>query len=235
MAKALGAKISADKPWVDKYPLRLSTTVQTAEKIIGFYKRWREFYDQGNEGACVGFSSSEMMTVLNRRRFDARWLWNQAKVIDPWPDTNPGDDEGTSVAAAMDILRDRGHVVTKRGVGVGEANPDYGIKENRWATTVDEMRTSIANGVPVVVGFNWYSDFDNPYKKGSEWFCGQSNWDQSGIRGGHAFMFNAVSDRRQAFRTPNTWGAEHPQVWFPYTVVEKLLDQYGEATLVTDR
>jgi hypothetical protein len=237
MVKGLGARISDSKPWADKYPLRLGAgeIVDTAERTLRFSHVWRKYYNQGSEGSCVGFSSSEMMTYLNRRRFDARWLWNQAKIIDVWPDTNPGDNQGTSVSAAMDILRTRGHVYVKRGTALPE-DSQWGIKENRWATTVDELRTSIQNGVPVVVGFNWYNDFDNPYlKTKTEWFCGQDGWEQSGIRGGHAFMFNAVSDRRQAFRTPNSWGDQHPQVWFPYNVVERLLQQGGEATLVTDR
>jgi hypothetical protein len=234
MEKPLGARLSPDKPWADKYPLTLSESVATAEKVLRFPKPWREFYDQGREGACVGFSSSEMMTYLNRRRFDARWLWNEAKKIDPWPDTNPGDDNGTSVSAAMDVLRAQGHVYIKHGVDQ-TVNPQWGIAENRWATTVDDLRTCIAGGTPVVVGLNWYSNFDNPYQKGNDWFVGNSNWQQSGIRGGHAFMFNAVSDRRQAFRTPNSWGADYPEVWFPYDVVAALLAQDGEATLVTDR
>lgn len=234
MAKPLGARLSKDKPWVDKFPLQLAKTTPTAERILRFPQPWRVYYDQGHEGACVGFSSSEMMTYLNRRRFDARWLWNEAKRVDPWPDTNPGDDNGTSVSAAMDVLRTQGHVYVKRGVDQ-PVNPDWGIAENRWATTVDELRTCIQGGTPVVVGVNWYTDFDNPYQVGRDWFCGKDGWDQSGIRGGHAFMFNGVSDRRQAFRTPNNWGASFPQVWFPYAVVETLLGQDGEATLVTDR
>src|SRR6185436_1026541 len=96
---------------------------------------WYSFYDQGQEGACVGFGSSRMMSLLNRRRYDARWLWNQAKRIDEWPETNPGDDNGTSVKAAMDILRTRGHV-RDGGTAVLEGE---GIAANRWATRVDQV------------------------------------------------------------------------------------------------
>lgn len=234
MAKPLGARIDAHKPWADKYPLTITETVDKAERILRFPSPWRVYYNQGREGACVGFSSSEMMTYLNRRRFDARWLWNEAKKVDPWSDTNPGDDNGTSVAAAMDVLRTQGHVYVKGGKDQ-PPNPDFGITENRWATTVDDLRTSIQNGIPVVMGTYWYPDFDDPYQNGNEWFCGQSGWDQKKPRGGHAFMFNAVSDRRQAFRTPNSWGIQQPEVWFPYSVVEALIAQDGESTLVTDR
>lgn len=114
---------------------------------------WWDFYNQGQEGACVGFGSSRMMSLLNRKRYDARWLWDIAKAVDPWPDTNPGDDGGTSVHAAMDVLRTKGHVPwlaaykgktwTERDLEV--AVPAEGIAANRWATTVDEMRTVLAS------------------------------------------------------------------------------------------
>lgn len=46
-------------------------------------------------------------------------------------------------------------------------------------------------GIPVVVGFNWYSDFDAPEKKGNRWFvCPDGNIHGS-IRGGHCFCIKA--------------------------------------------
>jgi hypothetical protein len=102
---------------------------------------WYKFYDQGEEGACVGFGSSRMMSLLNRKQFDPWWLWNQAKIVDEWPDTNPGDDNGTSVRAAMDILRLKGHVL--KGKTVPSAKE--GILENRWATNIDDAFTVLQN------------------------------------------------------------------------------------------
>jgi hypothetical protein len=97
---------------------------------------WWAFYDQGAEGACVGFGSSRMMSLLNRKRYDARWLWDRAKEIDEWPDTNPGDDNGTSVRAAMDVLRAKGHVPWPH---VDAPSAAEGIAANRWATTVEQV------------------------------------------------------------------------------------------------
>jgi hypothetical protein len=100
---------------------------------------WWIFYDQGAEGACVGFGSSRAMTLLNRRRYDARWLYLEAQKIDEWP----GEDyEGTSVRAGMDILRDMGH---RRVLGKRSTPPDVadGIAANRWAASVDEVRTCL--------------------------------------------------------------------------------------------
>ena len=148
---------------------------------------WWRFYDQGQEGACVGFGSSRMMSLLNRRRYDARWLWNQAKRIDEWPETNPGDDNGTSVKAAMDILRTRGHV-RDGGTAVLEGE---GIAANRWATRVDQ-----------VVGA----------------------------------LSSPANERMGAVRILNSWGGSWPhRVWMPYETLQRLLDEEGEATVVTDR
>lgn len=148
---------------------------------------WWKFYDQGREGACVGFGSSRMMSLLNRRRYDARWLWNQAKLVDEWPDTNPGDDNGTSVRAAMDVLRDRGHVAW------GQQNPSAadGISANRWARTVDEVLGALRSPADEKLG---------------------------------------------GVRLLNSWGSGYPhRVWLPLEVLQRLLDENGEATLVVDR
>lgn len=231
-----GRRTPGDWEHVEKYPLSavLPQTVTRAEKALSYPKAWREFYDQGREGACVGFSSSQAMSVLNRKRYDARWLWNEAKAIDEWEDTKPGDDRGTSVRAAMDILRDKGHRHIQ-GTKAHDPTPEHGIQENRWATTIDELRTSIQNGVPVVMGTNWYERFNRPVQRDKEWFIDTKDWRKTKPISGHAFMFNVVSDRRQAFRTPNSWGLDYPQVWFPYEIVAELIRQDGEATLITDR
>jgi hypothetical protein len=108
---------------------------------------WWDFYDQGKEGACVGFGCSRMMSLLNRKRYDARWLWDWAKETDEWPETNPGDDEGTSVRAACDILRSRGHVSWRTAyAGLDYKQRDAetpsateGIAVYRWAKTVDDV------------------------------------------------------------------------------------------------
>lgn len=110
-------------------------------------QRW-DFYDQGAEGACVGFGSSRMMTFFNGKLYLARWLWDKAKLIDEWSDTTPGDDNGTSVRAALDVLRTQGHVPyvdkyaplqtnwQERDKLVGK--PAEGITANRWITSIDD-------------------------------------------------------------------------------------------------
>jgi hypothetical protein len=44
-----------------------------------------------------------------------------------------------------------------------------------------------------------------------------------------------ASDRLQAVGIVNNWGERYPRVLMSYPVLERLLQEYGEATLVTDR
>jgi hypothetical protein len=144
------------------------------------------FYDQGSEGACVGFGSSRMMGLLNRTRYDAPWLWDRAKEVDEWADTNPGDNNGTSVRAAMDVLRTIGHITW----GKDKPDPKNGISANRWATNVDDLFSVLQN---------------DTYKK----------------LGAIPFF--------------NSWGKYYPRkVWVPCEIWQRLLNEDGEATMITD-
>lgn len=107
---------------------------------------WYDFYNQGTDGACVGFGCSRVMSLLNRKRYDARWLWNEAKKVDEWPETNPGDDNGTSVRAGLDVLQRQGHIVYR-----AKNEPDYpnraeGISAYRWIRSVDDLLTVLGYG-----------------------------------------------------------------------------------------
>ncbi|MDX2646227.1 hypothetical protein PV341_22210 [Streptomyces sp. PA03-1a] len=230
----LGRRTPGDFRHVQRYPYAAvaPAAVPTVERQLPL-PRYRDLYDQGREGACVGFSSSWMMSILNRRRYEAHWLWDRAKETDEWPDTKPGDNNGTSVRAAMDVLRTQGHRRLVRGAG-GPVSLAEGILENRWATGTDEIRSCVANGTPAVLGCNWYANFDTPESRGR-----QGHWIGSGplgrVRGGHAICVYGASDRLQAVRLVNSWGDRYPLVWLPYGVLQRLIDEDGEAALVTDR
>jgi hypothetical protein len=100
---------------------------------------WWDFYNQGNEGACVGFGVSRLTSQLNRKTYDGFWLYHEAQKIDEWP----GEDyDGTSVRAGLDILRKRGHCEIREGHVSPEAIGE-GIKANRWARSVDDVLTTL--------------------------------------------------------------------------------------------
>lgn len=255
---ALGRREPSDFTHVEKYPLsalRVSTpiAVNTALKL----PRWHWSHDQGREGSCVGHGSVMERAITNTgqnivtrvlrpgRRYDPISLWNAAKETDEWPDTNPGDDQGTSVRAAYDILRNKGarRVRSMKTFQDGRPIPNglkdwdlsEGILRNRWATSVDEMRAAILAGTPVTIGVNWYDDFDEPIKAGDGRYWVAQQGIRLKTRGGHCVCVYGASDRLQAFKFKNSWGRSYPLCWVPYTVMEQLLDEYGEAVLVTDR
>lgn len=155
---------------------------------------WYHFYNQGQEGACVGFGCSRMMSLLNLEEYDAWWLWNYAKTVDEWKDTNPGDSNGTSVRAACDVLRTKGHIRYNGPKMEYEAHKDgvvrksEGIAANRWATKVDEILHAL----------------------------GTPGWDH--------------------VRILNSWGTDYPHIVnMPAETLQRLLDEDGEASIVTDR
>jgi hypothetical protein len=146
---------------------------------------WWDFYNQGAEGACVGFGSSRMMSLLNRKRYDARWLYKEAQLVDEWTDTPP--EEGTSVRAGMDILRRRGHRISRNGTS-GAVEADEGIAANRWATDIGQVVTAL--------GYDGLGYCD----------------------------------------ILNSWGRGYPHLTrVPVEVLDRLLREDGEFTLVTDR
>lgn len=99
-------------------------------------QEWWRYYNQLSEGACVGAGCSRAMSLLNRRRYDFRWLYRAAQSIDEWDDTPP--QEGTSVRAGLEILRTVGHSAI---VGRNVASPHLaqGISAYRWARDVQEV------------------------------------------------------------------------------------------------
>ena len=234
MTGPLGRRVPTDWAHVERHPLAIASP-DLVEHTLSMPRWAHDFYDQGAEGACVGFGSSQMMSILNHRRYDARWLWNAAKMIDEWPDTNPGDDNGTSVRAAMDVLRTQGHVRETAAGHDEPVNPADGIAANRWATSVDDVRATIKLGVPVTIGVNWYTAFDRPALSRGDYYVAQVGT-LGTIRGGHCVCVIAASDRRQAVAFTNSWGTDYPRkVFLPYPILARLLHEDGEATVVTDR
>lgn len=229
MEGSLGRFEPTDWEHVEKYPFQLVEAVAKVEKTLALPYQYRTKYDQGREGACVGFGSSWVMSIFNREFYDARWLYHEAQLIDEWGDTPP--QEGTSVRAALDVLRKVGHRQIVRGKTL---DPDLsnGVLENRWARTIDEMRTAISEGKPCSIGVNWYANFDKPVAKGRESWIGEG--DLGRIRGGHCVCVYGASDRRQAFKIVNNWGLGYPLVYMPYATMQRLLNENGEATLITD-
>lgn len=104
---------------------------------------WWDFYNQGAEGACTGFGSSRMMTLLNRKKYDAWWTYHEAQLADEFPDTPPG--EGSTVRAALSVIKAKGLCVSRAGKDSGPFLAE-GISAYRWATEAGEVAAVM--GIP---------------------------------------------------------------------------------------
>lgn len=104
--------------------------------------RWWPFYDQGREGACVGFGWSRFASLMNRRQYDGFSLYHAAQVVDEWGDTPP--ESGTSVRAGGDIMRLKGpwRFVNRKPQVLPTV--DDGIFQNRWATSIEEIAACLS-------------------------------------------------------------------------------------------
>ncbi len=206
---------------------------------------FREFYNQGEQNACVGYSCSQLMSILNSKkprkfvRYDPVWLWEEAKKADPWANTNPGDNEGTSVRTALELLRTVGH---RKVTAKGSRPPAVaeGIQEYRWAADIDGIRAAIANVMPVVLGTEWYEGMTECERVGDEWWMHPAPGRAGEL--GHAYLVTGWSDERGAGFVPNTWGSGWPApgapgAWLPEALIVHLVQPStgGEAGVVTDK
>lgn len=247
-AHPLGRRTPPDFEHVEKYPLRALlddpahrlAVPPPGERSLGLPWWWKQ-HDQHPRNSCVGHGESAERSITNRRqrllasgqdvtyRYDANWLYDEALRIDEWPGEA---DAGTSLRAGYEVLVMRGHRRVQRGV-TGPEVREHGVVTYRWATTVDEMRAAIAAGLAVATGVNWYTKFFTPELVDGEYWIGRGSW--GSVAGGHCTCKFRYSDRRQAFRVMGSWGEDSPPSWLPYASMERLLGEYGEAAVVTDR
>lgn len=213
------------------------------EHSIALPPRLKSGYNQNGFNACVGASLSMMMSILNTTSGDRallynwKWLWDQAKSIDDWPETNPGDNNGTSVRAGFDVLRTVGHELRKRG-----SQPDLGagVESNWWASSVDQIRGAIAKDVPVGMGTIWVDAMSKPEATPDGGYRMPEKIDIPREPEGHAWIITGALDSKECFVMPNSWGPSWPArgallCEVPYRLVESLLKEDGEAGIAVDR
>jgi hypothetical protein len=214
--------------------LAVGAFVGNVNRKLDLYNPYIPKYDQGREGACVGYGYSWMMSILNRRFYDARWLYQEAQKIDQWAETPP--EEGTSAEAGANILLVKGH---RRIWGGSSMIPrtSEGIAAVVWANphnVVDEVRTKISEGVPAGMAINWYQNFDRPvWSEERGWVIGEG--DLGRVRGGHFVCIYGARDKYDCVDIVNNWGLDYPLVKMPYSTVERLAMEAGDFPLILDR
>jgi hypothetical protein len=196
-----------------EYPIRQLVVTKSPRSYTWRVNSW---LDQGQEGACVGFSWSHELAgrpkeVKNISNETARAVYNKAKQLDEWAGENY---EGTSVLAGAKAVQEQGYV-----------------KEYRWAFGIDDLILAVGHQGPAVLGLNWYSDMFDTDEKGFIHASGS-------LMGGHAIVCHGVSVKGQYFKLHNSWGKEwgvNGECKISFEDMARLLAVQGEACIPVTR
>lgn len=109
--------------------------------LIGAHLYW----NQGVEGACVGFGVSRAASLYNRRLYDGFGLYRAAKTRDEWAGESY---DGTSVNAGLRTLQiDGAWRATPTGT---RASYKDGCTSFLWARTIDDVMGALKSNEPFV-------------------------------------------------------------------------------------
>lgn len=236
----LGRMPPSDLRHLEKFPLRLEDVNPQAKELRPAYKMYPISirYNQGVEGACVGMGTAGWASAYTYRnqlapnhKYLAFNIYHEAQRIDEWP----GEDyDGTSVRAGLEVGRTEGFPL--------DGNQQrLWVEEYRWATQVSDILDHLAFVGPVVLGMDWYSNFDRPQKHAfgdsqrQNFFIGEG--DLGHVRGGHCIICMGYYRNRSGdewVRLQNSWGWSYPLVWMPVSTVQTLWDRNAlEAGCIT--
>lgn len=180
--------------------------------------RCKEFLDQGQEGACVGFGWShelaarpvEVKNVTNESAFT---LYRLAQKLDDWPGENY---EGTSVLAGAKAVQQ---------LYPGE------MQGYKWAFSIEEVVATIGYFGPVVLGIHWYDKMFNPDEEGFIHVAGS-------LAGGHCILARGVNVKGKFITLHNSWGPTwgmQGECRISFDDLSVLLRQDGEACVPLGR
>jgi hypothetical protein len=176
---------------------------------------WRcdAYLDQGQEGACVGFSRAHEIAARPRVSAAteplAHRIYRRAQQLDEWA----GEAySGSSVLGGVKAAQELGYVT-----------------EFRWAFGVDDLALGVSYRGPAVLGVNWYEGMYAPGPDGFLRVTGRQT-------GGHAILCRGYSLRRDAFLLHNSWGRSwgwQGCAWLSRADMDRLLREDGEACFST--
>lgn len=191
------------------YPVR---QLMGTKKPRSYTWRVNSWLDQGQEGACVGFSWSHELAgrpkeIQGVTNVTAQAVYYRARQLDEWAGENY---DGTSVIAGAKAVQEQGY-----------------IQEYRWAFGLDDLILAVGYQGPAVLGVNWYEGMFDTDKDGFVRVTG-------GIMGGHAIVCHGVNLKGRYFKLHNSWGKDwgvNGECKISFDDMARLLSEYGEACI----
>ncbi|RKX83270.1 MAG: hypothetical protein DRP70_15020, partial [Spirochaetes bacterium] len=198
---------------------------------------------QGMIGSCSAWSTVYYAKTIQENQERGWGAENPSRQFSPlftYNQITDGENRGTSINNHMVLLQDIGAVPLSefpytRDISV---QPDeetveraatfkaasfrslshYNQENKNWTTDARDVKTVLAEGIPVVGGFTVYDNFYS--------YSGGVYSSAAGdIRGSHAMCIVGYNDSKQAFRVVNSWGedwGEEGFIWISYGLFEEL-------------
>jgi len=192
-------------------------------------------YWQAGTNGCAGSAGARLFSAHFGKRFDHTWLWREAKVYDGLPDTNYGDNNGTTLLGVMMAAYKLGlkyYERSKRGNWQKKLFPSRTYSPKEWQWLVGSS-LRFANS-PLAVGTFWYSDMMEVHRdpKGIGWIY------PGGINlGGHGYNIMEYNLELDAFGIANNWRREwqfNDLAYIPRVEYEQLYSEFGEGVVIIE-
>ena len=189
----------------------------------------QEVYDQGEIGSCTAnaFCGAFRMMKCDGFKPSRLFLYYQERLAED-PAHNPSNltDSGADVVDGAEYVETHGicselswpYVIAKFNVApppacLSEAQ-EHKISGYQVLSTVDDVRHSLADGHPVLLGTTVYSSFETAHQGHIPM---PKPHDQ--ILGGHEMVIVGYDDRTKLLEVLNSWGpkwGDHGFCWIPY-------------------
>ena len=202
-------------------------------------------YDQGEVGACTAFTIAKGLRELKQLQrggkpvpMSALWFYYEERALAG----TTAKDAGATIADGMKVLTRKGaapeyywpwaeakFAVKPAAQAYAEA-PKWKLGKAYHLTTLDAVKTSLARGHAVAMGFEAYPSFDAIGKNGMMPMPGAKERSD----GGHACLVVGYDDRRQVLIVRNSYGprwGDKGYFYMPYAYAQdrKRVDEYWTA------
>lgn len=190
MQQGLGLWLGVRDPASDNYIHRAKLT----RPVSVLHTATAPITDQGDVGACVGFTDLDLINTAKFLR-SRRRVWSSSRYLpddlgfsfysaatreDEWPEEYPPVDVGSSVLGGAKVLKSDGY-----------------IDRYEWARDFESFLAALQRQ-PVMLGTLWTSEMSDPTADGLVRPTGD-------LWGGHAYMARGVNFRRRRIRCRNHW------------------------------
>jgi hypothetical protein len=183
-------------------------------KSINWFNMSIPVLNQGNQPACVGYSSvgmkeeQEMLEINKVINFSGLDFYKRLKELDGMP-----NEQGTFIRVAMKTLQEEGIKDIDKNV--------YKIESYASVKSIDELKYAItANGF-AVIGISVFDSFYSPENGIIDYKEGEKN------NGLHAIILGSYDDNVEKFILKNSWGIDWGlggYSYITYKYIEKALN-----------